>query len=320
MHLAGKGGTKIYSFCYTLYPLRSSLSSLHHFTYYIQPIRRRHLSVVSAANPSRVSERMKKRVGCVRAERPRSKSSVEPGPGPGTAGTPAGSGWWGSQARHWFLLLLGELTKWFPCSRRFMKALLYTWVSEHPVHTSIERQRCHLCFMGVCHTGCTRSQIHTPTPGVHTHWPGSYVCLEKTGSSPHLILPSGKALCGHHSWTQAHRRGPSTARSLSQSSSQVPFEEVITVLRLNPNSRFLIASHYLRGVNSVAGRVTAQQTETRPRTWWRGWSPRSQPTYVNLARWLCVLHSFMGREKQHSQGGMARSYTNPNKQISSRKN
>lgn len=93
----------------------------------------------------------------------------------------------------------------------------------------------------------------------------------------------------------------------------------LIALRVHPNSHFTIASHYLWDVKSSAQRVTAQQTKTCPRTWWRGWSPRSQPTYINPRQWFCVLLSFKGREKKHSQGGAARSHTNPNKQISSRK-
>lgn len=102
-------------------------------------------------------------------------------------------------------------------------------------------------------------------------------------------------------------------------SSPISRDHKLIVLRAHPNSHFLIASHYLWDVDSSAGCATAQQTETRPSTWWRGCSPRSQPTYVNPARWFCALPSFKGREKKHSQGDTARCHTNPNKQISYRK-
>lgn len=189
MHLARKGGTKIYSSCYTLYPPRLSLSSLHHFIFSTSSAKKSRHGLCS--KPHQASENMRK-MGCVHADRPSGKSSVEK------------HSWdtcwlWLMRipGKAFFHSLLGKLRKWFPCL--FMKFLLYVWDSEHLVHTGIERHCCHLGFMGFCHASCTGSQNHTPTPGVHTCWPGSSGCLENTDSSLHLLgwgVSWGKALCG----------------------------------------------------------------------------------------------------------------------------
>ena len=220
MHLAGKGGQRFIPSVIPCTPaFESELAQSFHL-WHSQPVWRRHLSMVFAANPARVSKSMKNKVGCICADRPSGKSSVEPSPGPGTARTLAGSSRWGSKAKYWFLLRLGELRKQFPCSRRFMKVLLYTRDSEHLVHANIERRCCHLCFVGVCHTSCTHSLNRTPTLGVHTLWPSSSVCLEKTDSSPHLMAPSGKALCGATTAeprpTEGHPALPTPSNSLGR--------------------------------------------------------------------------------------------------------
>lgn len=101
-------------------------------------------------------------------------------------------------------------------------------------------------FVGVCNTSCARSQNHTPTPGVHTCWSGSYVCLEKRDSSPHLTMPSLKTLC---SATTSEPRGftegdpalPTHSNILVIFSSPVWRVLKLIVLRVPSNSHFLIA-------------------------------------------------------------------------------
>lgn len=247
-------------------------------------------------------------MGCVRVDRPSGKPSVEPDPGPGTAGTPAGSGPWGSQTRHWFLLHLGELRKWFPCSRMFMKILIYTWDSALPVHISFERRCCHLCFMGVCHAGCTHSQNHTPTPHVHTRWPGSRVWRKQRAAFTSL-WPQGKISVVPPPPTEGDPELSTHSDVLDLPLKSHLKRSYVNSSETTSKCTFSIASRYLWGANSSTA-------DTFPRTWWRRWSPRSLPTYINLVV-LCT--PFKGREKEHSHKGMASSHTNPNKQISSRK-
>lgn len=63
--------------------------------------------------------------------------------------------------------------------------------------------------------------------------------------------------------------------------------------------------------NSSAGHVIAQQIKTCPRTWWRGWSHRSQPIYVSPVGWFCVPNTGRSSTPREAQPVTTPTLTNP---------
>lgn len=178
-----------------------------------------------------------KKVGCAHADRPSGKSSLEK------------HSW--DTCWQWlmripkkalFCSLLGKLRKRF--TSLFMKFLLYTWDSEHLVHTTIERHCCHLCFMGLCHASCTGSENHTPTLGFTHADPAALAAWRnRQQPSPRCVLRESPLWC-HHCWT--HTQRGTWHCPLIQScllfSSPLWRGLGLIVPRIHPNSYFLIAS------------------------------------------------------------------------------
>lgn len=193
-----------------------------------------------------------------------------------TAGTPAGSGWWGSPERPYFTrsegnwgsgflaqrglwnscFIHGTLNTWCTQALKGIVPISASWGSVMPVVLAAKMPHRHLVFThtDLAALAAWRKQtaaLTSPCPegklSVVPPLPHRGTCHCPLIQTVLAILFSSPLWRGHG----------------------------LIVPSVHPNEYFLIASDYLWGTSSSAGHVTAQHSKTYLRTWCRGWSHMS---------------------------------------------